>query len=275
MPIKDYSDNIGKEFGNLKLVSVSETVLKGKRRECEVLCLICNNIKTLKLHKVLEGNYKSCGCKVRDRKNMKTTDYDSFVGTKLNNFVVHSHDKTKKEFIVECLSCGDIKNVDSYKFTHNKIGKCKCKLHHKKSKTKLYNRWKSMKNRCNNPNSKNYHHYGGRGIKVCDEWEKSFENFYNYKGEPPTNKHQLDRIDNDGNYETSNCRWVLPLQNVNNQRDKKNKTGYQNVYHKGSKYESGFEFNKKYYYVGSFDNPEEAYYKCLEMKNKVKEEFNW
>ena len=56
MPIKDYSDIIGKEFGNLKLVSVDDTVVKGKRRECKVLCLSCNKLKSLKLHKVLEGD---------------------------------------------------------------------------------------------------------------------------------------------------------------------------------------------------------------------------
>lgn len=275
MPIKDYSNIIGKELGNLKIVSVSDNVVKGKRRECEVLCLSCNKTKTLKLHKVLEGNYKSCGCKSNKRTSMKKTDYNSFIGSTLNNFVVHSHDKSNRTLTIECLSCGDIKSVDRYKFTHNKLGKCRCQLHHNMSRSSVYSRWKGMKGRCNNPNNKNYHHYGGRGIKVCDEWENSFENFYKDMGEPPTDKHQLDRIDNNGNYEPNNCRWVLPLQNVNNQRDKKNKTGYQNVYLRGDRYESSFEFNKKYYYVGSFDNPKDAYDKCLEMKNKVKEEFNW
>ena len=58
--------------------------------------------------------------------------------------------------------------------------------------------------------------------------EKDFTNFLKDMGEPPTKHHQLDRIDNDGDYEPSNCRWVLSLQNNNNQRKRKsNKTGYQ------------------------------------------------
>ena len=73
-----------------------------------------------------------------------------------------------------------------------------------------------MKNRCLNPNSQFYKHYGGRGIVVCDEWLK-FENFYADMGDAPR-KYTLDRIDNDGNYEPKNCRWATQTEQLRNTR---------------------------------------------------------
>lgn len=73
-----------------------------------------------------------------------------------------------------------------------------------------------MKNRCNNPKDINYGNYGGRGIRVCDRWA-SYENFRNDMGQKPNGYH-LDRIDNDGNYEPVNCRWVTHSQNARNMR---------------------------------------------------------
>lgn len=73
-----------------------------------------------------------------------------------------------------------------------------------------------MINRCNNPNSKSYSNYGGRSIKVCDRWLDSFDNFKNDMGEKPTKNHSIDRINVNGNYEPSNCRWSDRLEQQNN-----------------------------------------------------------
>ena len=76
--------------------------------------------------------------------------------------------------------------------------------------------WKNMKSRCDNPNDKDFPRYGGRGITYCDRW-KDFSNFLEDMGAKPE-KMQIDRIDNDGNYEPSNCRWVDGSTNSNNRR---------------------------------------------------------
>lgn len=76
-------------------------------------------------------------------------------------------------------------------------------------KTKLYGRWLMMKQRCYNPNNKDYYNYGARGIKVCDEWKYDYLNFHNWAYSNGYNDElSIDRINVDGNYEPSNCRWV-------------------------------------------------------------------
>lgn len=90
---------------------------------------------------------------------------------------------------------------------------------------KLYPRlcsiFNSMRSRCNNPNRPKYKDYGARGIRVCEEW-KHIRNFINWAlNNGYEDKKQLDRIDNNGNYEPLNCRWVYPKQNSRNRRNTK------------------------------------------------------
>jgi hypothetical protein len=87
---------------------------------------------------------------------------------------------------------------------------------HGQSYSKTYQSWVKAKDRCFNPKHVAFHKYGGAGITVCDRWKNSFENFYADMGDPPTEKHSLDRIENSKGYDPENCRWATKKQQSEN-----------------------------------------------------------
>lgn len=95
--------------------------------------------------------------------------------------------------------------------TGNKIS-----LRHGKSKSPEYNSWCNMKARCYNEKNHRFYNWGGRGIKVCDEWLHSFEQFYADMGDRPTLLHSLDRIDGDKDYSKENCKWSTKKEQATN-----------------------------------------------------------
>ena len=99
------------------------------------------------------------------------------------------------------------------------------KFKHGKYGTRLYRTYASMKRRCYNKNVKDYKNYGGRGVRVCDEWTQDFMNFYNWAINNGYNDNlTIDRINVNGNYEPNNCRWITMKQQENNRRNNVNLT---------------------------------------------------
>lgn len=96
---------------------------------------------------------------------------------------------------------------------------------HGKTGTRIYRIYANMKTRCYNMNYPKYNDYGGRGITVCEEWKNSFNSFYTWAiSNGYTDKLTIDRIDNNGNYTPSNCRWVdYHIQGINKRNTKKYK----------------------------------------------------
>lgn len=157
--------------------------------------------------------------------------------------VIKRSEKKSKKVYWDCLcDCGNIKSIASCHLLSGSIKDCGClkkerisKLNYKhgESTTKLYRTYNHMKDRCYRETDTHYKNYGGRGIKICDEWlgENGYLNFSKWaKTNGYDEKFSIDRINVNGNYEPSNCRWVGIKKQSNN------KTNNHYLYYNGQKY---------------------------------------
>lgn len=202
-------------------------------------------------------------------------DYDNCVGKKYNDFIILSLIEGKPLKVeVECF-CGCIKQIMAIDVLRGHTKNCGCRRLEKiveRNKTikresltqykKMpeYAVWASMKYRCNNPSNEAYKNYGGRGIKVCPEWNKSFADFIADMGSRPSDKHTLDRVNNDDGYNPDNCRWTDRTTQARNQRVRKdNKLGVRGVNEaKEGVFTTYITINKKRKHLGQFSSVNEA-----------------
>jgi hypothetical protein len=121
--------------------------------------------------------------------------------------------------------CGADTRVASGELTKGHTKSCGCAITtHGMTGTPLYDRWAGMIARCENPNSSGWHNYGGRGITVCPRWRESFQAFYDDMAAGFREALTLDRINVNGNYEPSNCRWATPYEQARNTRKNRHMT---------------------------------------------------
>ena len=153
------------------------------------------------------------------------SNFKDLTGSKFNNLTVLYRDTitptNRVRWFCRC-DCGVVKSIMGKHIVSGKITSCGCNhlssiTKHGRSNTRLYNIFKGMKERCFNPNFKEYEHYGGKGVTICNEWLEDFNNFYywaTHNGYKDTLT--IDRINTDGDYCPENCRWVTYKEQNNN-----------------------------------------------------------
>lgn len=132
--------------------------------------------------------------------------------------------------VTNCKGVGKLKTRTGRR--HYELGLCVAHYQRQKRvKLPLYSTWGNMIQRCYYPASPGYKYYGGRGVRVCDEWRNSYKVFADYMGEKPTPEHTIDRIDTYGDYEPGNVRWATKqVQSWNRKKYSNNRSGVTGVY---------------------------------------------
>lgn len=223
----------GETFGRLEVIRYEGV---NNHRKATWLCRCqCGNTKVLVGSSLISGSVVSCGCfknseaKRRFSKDITNKKYGKL--TVINREGTHITGRSKLAlWRCEC-DCGEEVVVRGASLRNGSTKSCGCAQRanssianstHGLSKTKIYRSWASMKKRCHNPNDHSYHYYGNRGIRVCEEWYSDFTSFYRWAVQNGYEEDlTLDRINVNGNYEPTNCRWITQKEQSNNTRRNK------------------------------------------------------
>lgn len=228
--MKSYDEYINSQFGELTVIKrVEDHIIPCGQKKAQMLCkCTCGNECIVLFSNLKRGNTKSCGCKKHDKPSKDLT------GEQFGRLTVikreFSPKGTNSKWLCKC-ECGNETIVSSKNLLNNLTRSCGCYQRekaaaagkktltkHGQSRTRLYHIWKGMKQRCIDINASNYANYGGRGIKVCDEWLE-YENFKKWAlSNGYSDNLSIDRINVNGNYEPKNCSWATNEEQSNNRR---------------------------------------------------------
>jgi hypothetical protein len=223
---KGWRNLIGERFDKLVVEKRGEDYIypSSKRHEPRWICKCdCGNKITVIHHNLLNGHVHCCKeCKSNKLKDITGERFGKLTVIKRGeDFIGPAGRET--QWVCKC-DCGNTTIVRGHALRNGHTRSCGCLIVDSSTKhglynTKIYGKYNKMKHRCFNSNNKHYKRYGGRGITICDEWlgENGFINFYNWAmANGYSDDLTIDRINNDGNYEPSNCRWTTQEVQANN-----------------------------------------------------------